>query len=55
MNSADNKTKADFGEIETNPLELNMISKYGESGVNQQQAQQAPATEYTTRRTTDMF
>lgn len=56
MNSADNKTKADFGEIETNPLELNMISKYGESTQSQQApTQQAPATEYTTRRTTDMF
>lgn len=58
MNATDNKTKNDFGEVETNPFELNMISRYGENNTNQQsqaQTQQAPATEYTTRRTTDMF
>lgn len=66
MNASDNRTKADFGEIE-NPYEMGAIQRYGDStapapqpqGNAQGYAQQGyaqPATGYQpSRRTTDVF
>lgn len=57
MNASDNRTKADFGEVE-DPYDLGMISKYGE-GNQQPQGQQvqgqAATSNYQPRRTTEVF
>lgn len=56
MNSQDNRTKADFGELK-NPYDLGMIKKYGEEDTqdNQNQNQQTQPTTGYQRRTVEEF
>lgn len=64
MNASDNRTKADFGELE-DPYDLNIISKYSETNQQSQQGQQSQQNvqqgqyqqpqNYQPRRTTEVF